>query len=98
MAEYRSVRMTMPTRTVLAALLDNPTEELWGMRLMQLTTFGSGTIYPILTRLEDRGWIEGYWETEQPDGRPRRRYWKLTTWGAWRAREALGRTAGAEDA
>ena len=92
MTEYRPVRMTTPTRMILATLLDNPAEELLGLRIMSLTNLGSGTIYPILSRLEERGWVEAYWEAEQPAGRPRRRYWKLTTWGAWRTREALGRT------
>lgn len=85
--------MTTPTRAILAVLLDNPTEDLWGLRIMGLAKLQSGTVYPILARLEERGWIEGHWEDKQPDGRPRRRYWKLTTWGAWRAREALGREA-----
>lgn len=94
MTDPRSVRMTTTVRLVLGALLDGREEDLWGMRIMALTKLQSGTVYPILTRLEERGWITGYWEGEQPEGRPRRRYWRLTTWGAWRAREVLGREVG----
>lgn len=90
MPDYRPMRMTRTVRTVLGALLDH--DDLWGLRIMELTKLQSGTVYPILVRLEERGWVEGRWEEGQPEGRPRRRYWKLTTWGAWRAREALGRT------
>lgn len=90
MTEFQSVRMTKTTRAILELFLDSQ-EDLWGLRIMQLTKLQSGTVYPILTRLETCGWIEGHWEDEQPDGRPRRRFWKLTTWGAWRTREVLGR-------
>jgi len=43
----------------------------------------SGTLYPILDRLEKAGWLEGYWEEESaPDlGRPRRKLYSLTPSG-----------------
>lgn len=90
MNSYGPMRMTTTVRLVLGALLDGHAEDLWGMRIMELTKLQSGTVYPILVRLEERGWITGRWETGQPEGRPRRRYWRLTTWGASRARDALG--------
>lgn len=93
MPDPRPIRMTTTVRLVLGALLDGHQDDLWGMRIMALTNLQSGTVYPILTRLEESGWVAGRWEDEQLEGRPRRRYWRLTTWGAWRAREALGRKA-----
>lgn len=86
---YRPVRMTMATKAVLRALLDGASEDLYGLAVMEWTRLGSGVVYPILTRLEERGWVEARWEADQPAGRPRRCYYKLTTWGAWRARKAL---------
>ncbi|WP_344661495.1 PadR family transcriptional regulator [Catenulispora subtropica] len=53
----------------------------------------SGTIYPILARLErEYGWLESEWEDPDisvTDGRPRRRYYRLSNDGAQAARLAL---------
>lgn len=44
----------------------------------------SGTLYPILLRLEAAGWLRSEWELGDPAtlGRPRRRYYMLTGEGA----------------
>jgi PadR family transcriptional regulator len=65
---------------VLIAAGDDPP---WGYRICEDAGLGSGTVYPILERLEEAGWIEGTWETGQPANRPRRRFYSLT--GAGRA-------------
>ena len=44
-----------------------------------LLRFNVASLYPLLYRLERRGWIQGRW-VEQP-GRRRRRYYKLTAEG-----------------
>jgi DNA-binding PadR family transcriptional regulator len=51
----------------------------------------SGTLYPILQRLEDAGWCRSYWEAGDPSelGRPNRRYYELTPVGQRRTQEAL---------
>src|SRR6187397_1037949 len=41
--------------------------------------FAVASLYPLLYRLEKRGWIEGRW-TEKP-GQRRRRYYRLTAEG-----------------
>ena len=41
--------------------------------------FRVASLYPLLYRLEDRGWIQGKW-VEKP-GQRRRRYYRLTTAG-----------------
>jgi len=41
--------------------------------------FNVASLYPLLYRLEDRGWIQGRW-TEKA-GQRRRRYYKLTAAG-----------------
>lgn len=42
-------------------------------------TFHIDSLYPLLYRLEERGWIKGYW-IEKPDER-RRRFYKVTSQG-----------------
>lgn len=88
------LRMTMPTQAVLRALLEFPTQPRYGLELGQAAGLASGTIHPILVRLERMGWLESKWEDVDPRerGRPRRRYYSLTTDGAERARIALART------
>ncbi len=41
--------------------------------------FGEGTLYPLLYKLEARGWIEGKWETGT--GKRRRRVYRVTPRG-----------------
>ncbi|HSV65129.1 MAG TPA: helix-turn-helix transcriptional regulator [Mycobacteriales bacterium] len=85
--------MTLPTQLVLRALLESPTRERYGLELGQAAGLPSGTIHPILARLEAVGWLESSWEEIDPHvaGRPRRRYYVLTADGAERARDALAR-------
>lgn len=84
-------RMTLATQHVLRAMLEDPTHEMYGSQLCTAAGLPSGTIHPILARLEGHGWVESRWEDEDPheQGRPRRRYYKLTPDGAERARVTL---------
>jgi DNA-binding PadR family transcriptional regulator len=84
--------MTLPTQLVLRALLMEPTGEMYGLQVCAEAGLPSGTIHPILARLEGFGWLESRWEdgaSAQREGRPRRRYYRLTVDGAERARIAL---------
>lgn len=68
--------------------------------------FHVASLYPLLYRLEKRGWIEGRWVEKA--GQRRRRYYRLTPAGrkvlaaqrsSWRAFvEAINRVAGVESA
>ena len=85
-------RMTIPTQLVLRTLLTEPTQELYGLQICEQAGLPSGTIHPILARLErEHGWLKSRWEDIKPEeeGRPRRRYYRLTEDGAERARIAL---------
>ncbi len=85
-------RMTIPTQLVLRALLEQPTREMYGLQICAAAGLPSGTIHPILARLErEHGWLASRWEDVVPaeEGRPRRRYYQLTADGAERARLAL---------
>jgi hypothetical protein len=90
----RPVRITLPTAAVLRQMLENPTADHYGFALAQATSFPSGTIYPILARLETAGWLASFWEQGKPAEleRPRRRMYRLTGAGAHAAREALTTT------
>ncbi|MEU8325280.1 helix-turn-helix transcriptional regulator [Nonomuraea sp. NPDC048881] len=88
-------RMTMPTMLVLRALLEEPTRAMYGLEICAAAGLPSGTIHPILARLEGFGWLESSWEELDPreEGRPRRRYYRFTPDGAQLARQALDRSA-----
>jgi PadR family transcriptional regulator PadR len=87
-------RMTLPTQLVLRALLEEPAREMYGLEVSARAGLQSGTIHPILARLEHAGWLESRWEDTDPreEGRPRRRYYHLSEHGAMRARSALQRS------
>jgi len=85
--------MTLPTQLVLRAMLAEPAQEMYGLQIGQAAELASGTIHPILARLEACGWLESRWEDIDPakEGRPRRRYYRLSPDGAEHARTALAR-------
>jgi PadR family transcriptional regulator, regulatory protein PadR len=87
------LRMTLPTQLVLRALLAHPTREMYGLEICAAAELPSGTIHPILARLERAGWLESRWEELDPReaGRPRRRYYRLCPDGIEQARDALAR-------
>ena len=85
--------MTIPTQLVLEALLEDPRAELYGLEIGEAAGLRSGTVHPILARLEAYGWLASRWEDIDPsaEGRPPRRYYALTADGALAARTALAR-------
>lgn len=86
-------RPSRQTLAVLSALAESP-EWRYGLELAKATGLKSGSLYPILTRLRDRGLIEDKWlEPEQP-GRPARHSYRITRAG----RETLSEHTGAQEA
>jgi PadR family transcriptional regulator PadR len=85
--------MTIPTQRVLEAMLEDPGRELYGIEIGEAAGLRSGTVHPILARLEGYGWLVSRWEEIDPtaEGRPPRRYYRLTAEGAVAARAALER-------
>lgn len=81
----------MQTQLVLRAFLEEPTHERYGLQIAEAAGLPTGTIHPILARLEGLGWLESHWEDIDParEGRPRRRYYRLSPHGAEQARHAL---------
>jgi PadR family transcriptional regulator, regulatory protein PadR len=83
--------MALGTLRVLEVFLENPTQELAGTDLQKRAGLASGTLYPILLRLESAGWFVSRWETVTPGdaARPRRRLYRLTPSGLARASEVF---------
>jgi DNA-binding PadR family transcriptional regulator len=75
------------TTTVLIALAEDPAAWRHGYDLCQHTGLKAGSMYPILIRLADRGWLETSWETGIPAGRPPRHLYRLTKAGLKLANE-----------
>jgi DNA-binding PadR family transcriptional regulator len=85
--------MTLPTLLVLGVLTDDPDHRHYGLELSRATGLASGSIYPILARLERVGWLEGGWEEidRHKAGRPPRYYYRLTETGEQAAHAQLDR-------
>lgn len=89
------LRMTLTAQLVLRALLADPHREVYGREVMQGAGLASGTVYPILARLEAEGWVSARDEEidKRAEGRPARRYYKLTEAGIENAGAAMARAS-----
>src|SRR5689334_22666417 len=83
------------TLLVLGALLERPDTWHYGYDLSRRLGLRSGTLYPILMRLAERGCLETRWLEPERAGRPPRHTYRLTGEGRAlaRARVADGRPA-----
>ena len=68
------LRVSPQTLNLLAALLARPAQWHHGYALSQVTGIASGTLYPILMRLEKLRWLETRWEQPGKAGRPPRHH------------------------
>ncbi len=77
------IRVSRQMLKVLKAMVEKPREGRSGAELSKGTGISSGTLYPLLQRLEQAGWVTSVWEEIDPSkaGRPRRRYYTLTALG-----------------
>ncbi len=82
------------TLSVLAALCAQPSRWHHGYALAGQTGLKSGTLYPILIRLADRGLVEACWQDEPQPGRPRRHLYRLTAAGLAATVDALADATG----
>jgi DNA-binding PadR family transcriptional regulator len=74
---------------VLSLLMGNPAP-MPGSALASAGGLASGTLYPILIRLEKAQWITSQWEAAEPQSKPRRRLYSIKALGIRRAREEAG--------
>src|SRR3982074_1659275 len=84
-------RLTQQTLKVLGTFMSSNTRELSGAEIAKFSQLSSGTLYPILYRLEEFGWLDSRWETGDPAalGRPRRRYYRITGEGVKRVQQVV---------
>jgi PadR family transcriptional regulator PadR len=85
------VKLTYPTTLVLHALASGVQ---YGFDIIDITELPSGTVYPILRRLEHEGLVSARWEDAtiaHAEQRPPRRYYELTADGQEVRRTAVSR-------
>jgi DNA-binding PadR family transcriptional regulator len=87
----------MTVAEVLHFFLVAPDKPRYGAQILRTTGQKSGTLYPILSRLEKVGWITSTWEDIDPvqAGRPARRLYTFAPGGAEAARAELIRLSDA---
>jgi predicted ArsR family transcriptional regulator len=76
------------TRAVLDAFMRRPQDWRYGYDLARETGLKSGTLYPLLIRLDDHGLLEAEWREPAVRGRPARHAYRLTQAGIAFARSA----------
>jgi DNA-binding PadR family transcriptional regulator len=76
---------------VLRVLTADPSAQHYGYDLMKAARLPSGTLYPMLARLQQEGLVQSEWEPQREDagGRPPRKYYRLTAEGVRVARLEL---------
>jgi DNA-binding PadR family transcriptional regulator len=77
----RPRRLSHQALDVLRALAEEPEQWRYGYELSAQLRLPAGSLYPILTRLADRGLLEAAWEATPPPGRPPRHMYRITVAG-----------------
>ena len=83
----RSRAPSRQTRKVIAALMASPLQWRHGYELSKLAGLSSGTLYPLLIRLHERGLLEAQWREPDRPGRPPRHAYRLSGSGLAFARD-----------
>ncbi|TQM82376.1 PadR family transcriptional regulator [Saccharothrix saharensis] len=81
------------TVDVLEVLLGSD-QPRWGLEIIKLTGRPSGSVYPLLDRLERAGWVTSSWDDDSERRGPRRRMYVLTPDGAREAVKVCAKAAG----
>ena len=82
-------RLSAAAVSVLRAIADGVE---YGFDVIDRTGLPSGTVYPALSRLERDGYVRSAWEDREAahrDGRPARRYYRITAPGSRVLRDAV---------
>jgi PadR family transcriptional regulator, regulatory protein PadR len=85
------LELTPKMAAVIKTFLEDTQRPRYGFELMRLTGQPSGTLYPNLAKFEHAGWLTGGKEDIDPrtEGRPARRFYRITGAGALAARQQL---------
>ncbi|HTZ29627.1 MAG TPA: PadR family transcriptional regulator [Streptosporangiaceae bacterium] len=94
------MKLTGPLERVLRVLTADPSAQHYGYDLMKAAKLPSGTLYPMLARLQQDGLVESEWEVqrEEAGGRPPRKYYRLTAEGLRVARLELAQASSSSPA
>ena len=87
------MKLTPQLERVLRAFLADPPAQRYGYDLMKAANLKSGTLYPLLGRLEDQKLVTSAWETPKQEGERPRRYYQLTAEGIRIARLELAQVS-----
>jgi PadR family transcriptional regulator, regulatory protein PadR len=82
----RTRALSPHARMVLAVLLNAGGKWSHGYELARLADVKSGTLYPLLIRLETQGYLQAEWQQPLEGGRPPRHAYRLTANGVLFAR------------
>ncbi|MEO0425585.1 MAG: PadR family transcriptional regulator [Pseudomonadota bacterium] len=83
----RKRKLSEKARLVLAVMLRSAGRWSHGYDLSKETGVRSGTLYPLLLRLEEQGYLEAQWQEATERGRPPRHAYRLTDAGVELARQ-----------
>ncbi len=93
----RRANSSPQTVKLLQALLTQADDWRYGYDLSKETGLKSGTLYPLLMRLETSSWLEAEWETTPQPGKPARHMYRLTTLGRQEAQAAIAQVPAAAE-
>ncbi|MGM4887542.1 PadR family transcriptional regulator [Tardiphaga sp. 11_C7_N12_6] len=84
-------KLTLTGLKLLGFFSKDPSKKWSGAEITREIGIGSGSLYPLLAKFENSGWLDPEWEVLDPSeaGRPRRRYYSLTAIGARAAQREL---------
>lgn len=82
----RDRTLSPPARTILAIMSAAGSDWLHGYDLSRQSGVKPGTLYPLLIRLEEQGYLEAEWQAPAKPGRPPRHAYQLTAEGRALAR------------
>lgn len=85
-------RASRQTVGVMVAIARRDGSWAYGYDIARETGLKSGSLYPILARLAELGWLAATWETVAIPGRPARHLYRLTPAGTAALREAASQT------
>ena len=82
-------RTSSQTIAVMVAIARRDESWAYGYDIARETGLKSGSLYPILVRLAEQGWLAARWETVVIPGRPPRHLYRLTPAGTAALRAAV---------
>lgn len=89
----RRRKVSPQTQALLTVLVQDPTVWRHGYEISKLTGLKSGTLYPLLMRLHDQGFLASGWAPPEPDNKPPRHLYRLTVSGLAFARSQSASSA-----